>query len=318
MKIIIMLMLPAILNAQLFEKINGNPSMVKKTYLRAIKKNNSWQPGPPVSEFESYYDREGKLTKEIEKSGGQIVVQKSFIYKDPQETQDICREAVKKAEKNTSFSEVQESDFSKICLKLKGKELRMKLQFNASPQEKSPRPFKTYIYYSKGDKSQEYVFDADLFLEYMVSRKADGKNQISQEIKSDIDGKQIEKTVYKYSRQPLSVSVKYFDENDLLKREITKEYRADNTLRIQTEIAYDNLEQVFSRNITECDSSGFPSSEKQYDQNGDLNYEITYSYEYDAKANWIRMFKHKKRIVYGKKMDDEIPPEIASREIKYY
>lgn len=313
-----MFILPVILNAQLFEKINGNPSMVKKTYLMAVKKNNSWQSGPPVCEFESYYDREGKLTKEIEKSGGQIVVQKSFIYKDLLETHDICNEAIKKAEKSNSFSEVQESDFSKICLKFKGKKLKMKFQFNTSFQEESPNPFKTFLYYFKGDKSYEYVFDADLFLEYMVSRKLDNKNQISQEIKSDIEGRQIEKIIYKYSSQPLSVSMRYFDENDLLKKEIIKEYRTDNTLRIQTEIIYDNLEQVFSRNVIDFDPLGFPLNEKQYDQNGNLNWEINYFYEYDKKGNWIRMFKYKKRVVYGKKMDDEIMPEIVSRQIKYY
>ncbi|MEW5952033.1 MAG: hypothetical protein GX447_04530 [Elusimicrobia bacterium] len=318
MKFIILIIFALPVNSQLFEKINGNPSMIKKIYLRAVKKNNIWQPGPAFSEFETYYDREGKPVKEIEKSSGQIVLQKNFIHKDFSESQKECEDAIKKAEKSTSFSESQETDFSKVCLKLKGKDLKIKLQYNASPQEKSPKPFKTFLYAFKGKKAEEYVFDADLFLEYAVSKKADAKNQITEEIKSDIDGKQIEKTVYKYSSQPLSVSVKYFDENDLLKKEIIKEYRTDNTLRIQTEITYDNLEQIFSKTSTECDSSGFPINEKQYDQNGNLNYEITYSYQYDSKANWTHMFKHKKRIVYGKKMEDEIPPEIVSREIKYY
>ncbi|GAB4032713.1 MAG: hypothetical protein Fur0012_11550 [Elusimicrobiota bacterium] len=315
---ILLLTLSLPVSAQLYEKINGNPSMVKKIYLLPYKKNKVWVPGKVTSEFETYYDREGKPVKELEKSSGQIILQKNYIYRGETETQQSCQEAIKKTEKDTSFTEVQENAFSDTCKKHKNKKMRMKVQYNISPQEKSPRPFKTFLYVETSGKSIEYVFDADLNMEYKLQKSVDKKNQISEESKTDQDGKQIEKTLYKYSSQPLSVLVKYFDENDLLKKEILKEYRADNTLRIQTETSYDNLEQIFSKNIVECDTSGFPLNEKQYNQNGALEYEISYSYEYDEKANWTQLTKSKKRIVYGKAISDEIPPEMFKREIKYY
>ncbi len=319
MKIIVLILSLCInAKAQLYEKINGNPSMVKKVYLLSYKKNNSWVPGKVTSEFETYYNRDGQMIKELEKSSGQIVLQKNYVYKDYDETLEICKDSIKKAEKTTSFSLVSENAFTYACKRHKGKKMSMKIQYNISPQEKEPKAFKTYLYIFLSAKSIEYVFDLDLNLEYKLEKKIDKKNNITEEIKTDFDEKQIEKVVYKYSKQPLSLTIKYFDENDLLKKEIIKDYRSDNTLRIQREMTYDNLEQVFSKNIIECDTSGMPLEEKQYGQDGNVEYEISYSYKYDNKANWIEFIKTKKRIVYGKPIKDEIPPEIFKREIKYY
>lgn len=319
MKIIILILSLCIgARAQLYEKINGNPAMVKKIYLLSYKKNNSWVPGKATSEFETYYNRDGKVIKELEKSSGQIVLEKNYVYKDYDETLEACKESIKKTEKTTSFSLVSENAFAQACKRHKGKKMSMKIHYNISPQEKEQKPFKTYLYVFLSAKSIEYVFDLDLNLEYKLEKKMDKKNNITEEIKKDLDEKQLEKVIYKYSTQPLSVTIKYFDENDLLKKEIVKEYRADDTLRTQTEMTYDNLEQLFSKNIIECDTSGMPIQEKQYGQDGNLEYEFYYSYKYDKKANWIELVKTKKRIVYGKPISEEIPPEILKREIKYY
>ena len=286
----------------------GNPSLVKNIYFEVKKTNNIWKEGKIMSIFESYYDKEGKLIKEIEKRNGKdIVLQKRYDYLKGEIAKKFCDDLFNK---NKDF---KNQYIEEAC---KSSRLSIKIQYNIDLELNEEKPFRYYFNTETEKEKEEYCFDYDFFLEYKKKYIYE-KGELIKEIKYNSDLRQIERKEYKHDQEKKNLNIKTFDENEILKKEIVRQFRLDDTIRKITEINYDDSEQVFSKTETLFDSNGVEYNQKEYSQNGELNMEANFKYEYDLKGNWIKLIKNKKKIVYGKDIGDKIPPEIIRREIIY-
>jgi len=316
---LIFVLFSGVLNSQeKTDALKGKPSLVKKYYLLSFKKNKKWADGKIQSEFDTHFNRDGRVVKEIEKNDKNVVAQKNYIYRNETETAKFCSEIAKNMNKSTSFTDIQTTPLGVFCKKELNAGTSIKIQFNLTPQEKTQKPFRTFFYVKKSKQTEETVFDSENNFEYKTVHKYDKKGNPLEKTKYDMDSRQMEKEVYKYSFSPLSVTRKYFDSNDILKKEILEEYRMDNTLRKVTETTYDDLEQVFSRTETGYDTSGFKAKETSYSQDNTPQHEYRYEHEYDSAGNWTKEIRRKKTIIYDKAVDSETPPDVIKREIEYY
>lgn len=300
------------------ENLKGEIYSIKKIYILPFKKNNKWEDGKIQAVFETFFDREKRIVKEIEKNDKNIILQKNYVYKSSQQTKQFCKDLIEDTHKTSSFSQLDETPLEKFCSENMKHDLTMKIQYNITPDEKTQKPFKIFFYKKAKNFLEETAFDSENFMEYRIVSKYDKNSYIKERIKYDSEMHQIEKEIHNYSFSPLIKTIKYFDSNDILKKEIKEEYRTDNTLRKKTEIIYDNLEIVFSKTETEFDSTGLKSKERIYSQDNTLQRENTYEYLFDKNGNWIKEIKYEKIKIYDKLIDSENPPQIIKREIEYY
>jgi len=311
-KVVLIIFLIAINNyaQEDIDKLKGQIISVKKIYLIPYKKGKEWIDGKIQAEFDTFFDKNGNIIKEIEKNDKNIVLEKNYIYKNEEETKNFCTELLK----NTEGKE--ENSIINFCKKEKN--IYMKIQYNYSPTEKKQKPFRTFFYKKDKNILEEYTFDTENILEYKTTLKYDKSGNIKEKIKQDIDSKQLEREIYIYSSPPLIITHKFFDSNDILKKEIIEEYRSDNTLRKKTEIIYDELEQLFSKTEIEFDKNELKTKEIIYSQDNTPQNEYFYEYVLDKRGNWIKEIKNKKILIYNKKVESSEPPQIIKREIEYY
>jgi hypothetical protein len=234
----------------------------------------------------------------IEESRGKSIDEIDYIkkyryIKEPLEIKKFCDKINQKYQTN---------EIESLCVsEIKKKNLKMILL-----EMLDDSIFKASFEVNIGDIIKKYVFDLEFNLESFIEIK--NKGNTVEENHYDSSGVLRSKIIRKKEKL---FEEKSLYENEVLKKNILKEYRLDNTIRKKTILDYMPDGSVSSKIISEYNTSLLEDIRYYYDSNQKIYKKIKYEYEFDKKGNWIKM------IGYDITNDKKTISSAVIREIKY-
>ncbi|OIO01761.1 MAG: hypothetical protein COX65_10120 [Elusimicrobia bacterium CG_4_10_14_0_2_um_filter_56_8] len=293
--------------------------------MQPLRRSKVWLPGTAKNINSVSCDLYGMKTEEAEYDGKTLVLKNSFIYKDKDESRELCRQLKSREKLTTSFSSEAQSSMDDFCRKYSKKDFGVVLVYDASPsqgRETSRKPVRQVfrLFNKRGFVVAEHSFDPLMNLESVTLYSYDKANNLTGLTVNDFDGRQMKREAYSWSKATNSRTYSVYGGNNELRKKTVFENREDGTLRREVRSTYDSGEQPVTRSEIYHDAKGRPEKELVYDADAaGPKYEITYTYKYDAKGNWTEERKTREIVYNGKRMQDtQHAPEITLRELMYY
>jgi hypothetical protein len=290
--------------------------------MQPLRRGKTWLPGRPQTIFHTACDPRGMKSEEAEYSRNSLVRKNRFVSKSRGEAKQICESRRSEAKLATSFSEETSAAMDDFCRENRKKDFDAVFVFDSAQGAAPERPVRRIfrLYNAAGFPAEEYEFGDAADLETRTVYEYDPGNDLVRKTDYAPDGGQLKREAYSSDKAAASRTISFLDENDQLKKRITREYRADGTLRRETIRTYETGEEELGRTERYCDTKGVSERELvfQRDLTKPVN-EYRYSHKFDRRGNWTEERKSKATIYDGKRFEDpKTAPQITRRKITYY